>query len=258
MALFRRFGVFALDIGTWRGFNRTTISTDSDPRSFLQEETHVRTAIVSAIMLTVATPSIDAQVTKVYELKPVEQSSHDTRPTLMPASQKADKANEARRCAFLGPFGSFHLIGPKGTAAYLLGNEKYIADLVPAGEDANWWLYRPGEGSDPGTTMWAFSRHDQCNGMRSVLRFVNGVWCLYEEATGWGNDGSTGVTVTTVSSQPSNAELLQKLRDIEDTLSKIPRKLNAIQRGNSPSLQELSDEIQKITPTTDSKSRKSE
>src|SRR5690606_8689591 len=33
------------------------------------------------------------------------------------------------RCAYIGHFGSFHLIGEGGTAAYQLGNRKYICDL---------------------------------------------------------------------------------------------------------------------------------
>jgi hypothetical protein len=48
-----------------------------------------------------------------------------------------------RRCAFLGHWGSFHLIGSNGSAAYTLGINKYIADLRSNGEDANYWYYAP-------------------------------------------------------------------------------------------------------------------
>ena len=41
--------------------------------------------------------------------------------------------NGGRRCAFLGRCGSFTLIGTEGTAAYILGRDEYIADLVAAG-----------------------------------------------------------------------------------------------------------------------------
>lgn len=151
-------------------------------------------------------------------------------------TRTAQNDGEARRCAFLGRFGSFTVIGSGGTAAYRLGNGRYIADLQSAGEDANWWLYRPMANGDPSTVMWAFARFPQCGRYR-VLRFANGAWWGYEHTEAWGNRlGQSGGLQAASFEEPTNAELLNKLQVIEG-------KLNDIQPTARPSLKDLEDLI---------------
>lgn len=150
--------------------------------------------------------------------------------------RNAQNDGDARRCAFLGRFGSFTVIGSRGTAAYRLGNGRYIADLRSAGEDANWWFYRPVGNGDRSTAMWAFARFPQCGRYR-VLRFANGAWWVYERTEAWGNGlGQSGGLQAASFDQPTNAELLNKLQVIEG-------KLNDIQPTARPSLKDLEDLI---------------
>lgn len=158
-------------------------------------------------------------------------------PTVAAAAERAKQAEkvvEERRCAFLGNFGSFTLIGDTGTAAYRLGKGEYIADLRTAGDDPNWWIYRPTGNGDPSTTLWAFARKPIC-GKYTVLRFAKGAWRHYEKTDAWGIGlGSSGIR--TSSPGPTNQELLDKLREIEG-------KLNSIQPGSRPSLLEIENQI---------------
>ena len=150
---------------------------------------------------------------------------------------RKDEDDENRRCAFLGRFGSFTVIGSTGTAAYMLGKDKYIAGLRSAGEDPNWWMYRPTGNGDPSTTMWAFARNPRC-GKYNVLRFANGAWRQYEQTSAWGIGlgGFSGAAAAASSAGPTNQELLDKLRDIEG-------KLNAIQPGPRPSLIDIENAV---------------
>src|SRR4051812_31126709 len=77
---------------------------------------------------------------------------------------------ETRRCAFIGPCGSFTVVGSTGTAAYKLGDNRYIADLAPVGDEPNWWIYRPASNGDPSTLLWAFARRRE-HGKYSVMRY---------------------------------------------------------------------------------------
>jgi hypothetical protein len=160
-----------------------------------------------------------------------------------PTTVQSEKTEIQRRCAFIGRCGSFILIGSGGTAAYILGTERYIADLVFDSEDPNWWIYRPTPGSgDPGTTGWAFARVPFCGKYR-VLRFANGVWSDFDLTDAWGGGlGSPTRTVTrtvTVRVQPNNQELLNAIRDVErkvDQIRPVP---------NGPSLLDLQNQIKK-------------
>jgi hypothetical protein len=154
------------------------------------------------------------------------------------ASLKADNPEQRRRCAFLGQCGSFTLIGSNGTGAYILGNDRYIADLTSAGEDPNWWLYVPA-GGDPWTQKWAFARNPECGKYR-VLRRVNGAWWDFDRTDAWGSGlgGSRAVPTAAAAGEPSNQQILNKLLDIEE-------KLNVIQPGARPSLQDLENQIQR-------------
>lgn len=155
-------------------------------------------------------------------------------------TRNAQGDGEGRRCAFFGRFGSFTVIGSRGTAAYRLGNGRYIADLQSAGEDANWWLYRPVRNGDPSTIMWAFARFPRCGRYR-VLRFAKGAWWVYEHTEAWGNRlGQAGGVQATSLDEPTNAELLNKLQVIEG-------KLNDIQPTARPSLKDIEDLIKQGT-----------
>lgn len=100
-------------------------------------------------------------------------------------SAEAKQEDDARRCAFLGRCGSFHLIGPSGTAAYNLGNAQYIADLASAGEDRLFWFYRPLNG-DVATNLWAFARQPDRAGRYWVWRRDQRGWRRYEGTRAWG------------------------------------------------------------------------
>lgn len=207
----------------------------------------MRTASLSAALLVLLPAFAAAREGTVIELKlvgPVAQRAPAKTETV---SLKAEKAEEARRCAFLGMFGSFHLIGAKATAAYTLGNEKFVADLRYDGEDANWWFYSPTGNGDAWTTRWAFARRRDCGGKFSVFRLVNGVWCFYEQTEAWGLglDRFFGSAAAPVSADggPSNQELLNKLERIES-------KLRLIQPNDvGPSLEDLNRRIGSTPPS---------
>lgn len=139
------------------------------------------------------------------------------------------------RCAYIGYWGSFHITGQTGTAAYRLGNQQYIADLSLAGANASFYYYRPIANGDPFITMWAFATQPFCGKYLVWFRHRGG-WRQYEATRAWGIFGTPGGTVTSTPDGPSNQELLDKLRDLEG-------KLNDIQPGNSPSLKDLEDQI---------------
>lgn len=153
------------------------------------------------------------------------------------ALTRAAEDDADRRCVFLGRCGSFTLIGGDGTAAYLLGREEYVADLVAAGEDDNWWLYQVRGNGDPQTRMWAFARKPHC-GKHRVLRYSQGAWRAFEDTRAWGAGLGDSRRFAASASEPSNQELLDKLRQIEG-------KLNAIQPGGRPSLSELEQQLKK-------------
>lgn len=168
--------------------------------------------------------------------EPKASTKRTGEPTQARAANNVKDDKEKRRCAFLGRFGCFTLIGSKGTAAYMLGNEQYIADLASEREDPNWWIYRAIGNGDPWTTGWAFARRPQC-GKYTVLRFSNGAWRKYEQTDAWGTGlGESGGTAAVLDSGPTNQELLDKLRDIEG-------KLQEIQPGVRPSLEDLENQI---------------
>lgn len=178
------------------------------------------------------------------ELPGAERASADAdrdRAQILQVSARvaAPTAGDERRCAFLGRCGSFTLIGAKGTAAYMLGRQQYIADLVVDDEDENWWIYSPVGNSDAATTKWAFAKRPFCGKYR-VLRFANGRWWRFEDTTAWGIGlGDSGAQVSSAANTgPSNQELL-------DSLQRIEGKLKAIQPDNQPSLSDLEKQLRK-------------
>lgn len=142
---------------------------------------------------------------------------------------------EHRRCAYLGRCGSFTLIGNNGTAAYILGNEEFIADLEAAGEDQHWWIYRTINGGDDKTKKWAFARRPECGRYR-VLRLVNGNWCEHEQVHAWGNLNGARASSTQVKQTQAQQNIGQLLKDIYD-------KLEDIQPMGAPSLKDISNQI---------------
>jgi hypothetical protein len=141
--------------------------------------------------------------------------------------QPAQNAPEAaRRCAFIGRRGSFHLIGAKGTAAYKLGKDKYVADLEAAGEDANYWYYLPQQKGDQFTTMWAFARRPDC-GRYWVWRHDRRGWGQYEATDAWGDElnGSTAGATTGSAIERLQfdvRDLQQRMRTLEQQRSATP------------------------------------
>src|SRR5437016_4511634 len=112
-----------------------------------------------------------------------------TSPTVIPEQQNppapAPNQELQRRCAYLGYWGSFHLIGNSGSAAYHLNADRFVADLTFDSEDAGFWYFRPANG-DTFTTKWAFSRQRDCFGMNWVMRGDRGGWHPYEATRAWG------------------------------------------------------------------------
>lgn len=197
----------------------------------------MRVAIVSALLSTVLVPEAIAGAPQTVESQSQPKRSASAlnakASTVMVAKKANVREDGGRRCAFLGRFGSFTVIGAEGTAAYRLGRGEYIADLeVAEQKDANWWLYRPVSNGDPWTEMWAFARRPQC-GMYAVMRFSNGGWHLYESTHAWGeNLGGSGEDIKKSASASVQNEVLDTVRRIED-------KLKVIQPNNKPSLPDL-------------------
>src|SRR4051794_28327941 len=92
--------------------------------------------------------------------------------TAAPKKSESNTSDNDRRCAYLGYCGGFTLIGSNGTAAYKLGDKRYIADLALEFEDDNWWVYHPTANGDRSTKAWAFARHPR-GGKYTVMRFSN-------------------------------------------------------------------------------------
>src|SRR6266496_157237 len=124
-----------------------------------------------------------------------------------PAGNKQEEKNE-RRCVYLGRSGSFHIIGSGGSAAYVLGNRKYISDLRENGEDANFWYFTTSNG-DPATNGWAFARKANCDGTYWVWRSDRGGWHAYEATRAWGN--GLGGSFAQMASGPSLGERVERL-----------------------------------------------
>lgn len=141
-------------------------------------------------------------------------------PSLVSAAELVDAPrvgqaapNAARRCAFNGSRGSFHFIGDQGTAAYKLGNEKFVASLVASGEDADYWYYVPTQNGDQFTTRWAFARQPNCDGYW-VWRHDRSGWRRFEATDAWG-DGLT--RQTRVATSVNSIERLQfDVRDLQN------------------------------------------
>jgi hypothetical protein len=125
-----------------------------------------------------------------------------------------------RRCAYLGYWGSFHLIATGGSAAYHLNADRFVADLTFVREDDAFWYYRPANG-DPFTTMWAFSRQRDCFGMNWVWRGDLGGWYPYEATRAWGAGLDRVQTSVTTSDgrierlEESVSDLKTRVRNLE-------------------------------------------
>lgn len=102
------------------------------------------------------------------------------------------------RRAYLGHWGSFHLIGEHGTAAYHFRNGQYIADLEFSGQDANYTHYRPVANGDPSISEWAFARFPDACGQYVVWRHTRDGWRIYEQTRAWGIGLGTEVAETAV------------------------------------------------------------
>jgi hypothetical protein len=89
------------------------------------------------------------------------------------------------RCSYRGYWGTFHLTGRTGTAAYVFRQERFVANLEFVKENARHWIYRS-QGDGSAVEFWAFSRNDDPCGKRLVWRFADGRWKPYEMTEFWG------------------------------------------------------------------------
>ena len=129
-----------------------------------------------------------------------------------------------RRCAYLGFWGSFHLLGAGGTAAYHLDQDKFISNLSANREDAHFWYYTPVNG-DATTTEWAFSKKPDSSGLYLVWRSDRGRWCVYEPTRAWGKGLDTEFSTATSTSTglESRVEGLERRVDLLELKSKGKR-----------------------------------
>ncbi len=145
------------------------------------------------------------------------------------AGAQAQEKKEERRCAYLGFWGSFHLIGAGGSAAYHLGNDRYVADLRSNGQDDHYWYYAPANG-DQFTSRWAFARPDNC-GMAWVWRRDRGGWHRYELTRAWGDglsERSHGANVSAEDAPATKKDvdvIVGFLKNMEAELKEIRTKL---------------------------------
>jgi hypothetical protein len=149
--------------------------------------------------------------------------------SFLPA-QDQKQAYQGLRCAYLGRWGSFHLIGNGGSAAYALGGDRYVADLEFTDQDANHWYYSPTHG-DPLTTSWAFARQKDCNGMYAVWRLAGGRWCFYENTQGWGDGLDRRLTAVPTYGLTTEQQLLilkERVDKHQDILNKHEEKLKNV------------------------------
>jgi len=126
-------------------------------------------------------------------------------------------AEDQRRCAYLGKWGSFHLIGSAGSAAYALGNDRFIADLTFVREDTLYWYYRPSKG-DASTTLWAFARRPYC-GKYWVWRHAQGGWKRYEATRAWGDGLGAPTTAQTAIDVVDQLQL--RVQDLENRVKTL-------------------------------------
>lgn len=146
---------------------------------------------------------------------------------------KAQADEDDRRCAYLGYWGSFHLTGPIGTAAYKLGRERYLADLTFDREDNAHWFFRAGNGSDQSTAQWAFSRQPDRCGRYWVWRSDKNGWHRYESTRAWGNRLGGSAQAQQVRTEPS---VSRRLVDLETTVNRHTDQINSLlsPQQNSP------------------------
>lgn len=130
---------------------------------------------------------------------------------------ETDDDDGERRCAYLGQWGSFHLLGSGGSAAYTLGPDKFIANLTFVGKDPSYWYYRPTNG-DPHTKRWAFARQPYC-GKYWVWRHSHGAWKRYEATRAWGNDLGTPTTAQTAIDVVDQLQL--RVQDLENRVKAL-------------------------------------
>jgi hypothetical protein len=121
-----------------------------------------------------------------------------------------------RRCGYLGRWGSFHLIGKAGSAAYTLGDNDYVADLRLTREDGGYWYYSPSDG-DPFTAEWALASKPDACGMYPVWRAVGGRWVLYERARAWGQ----GLGREVRSTHTGGPSIESRVSDLERRVDKL-------------------------------------
>ncbi|MGE3978922.1 MAG: hypothetical protein AB7F94_15250 [Nitrospira sp.] len=132
------------------------------------------------------------------------------------AQEKPLAEQKGLRCAYIGRNGSFHLIGKGGSAAYILGGKKYVADLRSADEDDDFWYYTPRNG-DNFTEMWAFSRRRDACGLYGVFRYQGNAWHHFEQTSGWGEGLDRPVRVVYTSDLEVRIEALERrVRKLED------------------------------------------
>lgn len=129
-----------------------------------------------------------------------------------------DKLRE-RRCAYLGRWGSFHLIGNGGSAAYTLGKDEFLADLSFVKQNERFWYYEP-SGGDRLTTRWAFSKRPDHCGRFWVWRAQQGRWHEYEATKAW------GIGLNEEARHASVPSLDSRVTDLEDRVRALEKKIS--------------------------------
>jgi hypothetical protein len=125
------------------------------------------------------------------------------------------------RCTYLGKWGSFHLIGSRGTAGYKFNGNKYLADLAFSRETEEYYYYKQTGHGDPAISLWAFAKFPASPEKYEVWRRTTKGWRRYECAERWGENLNSAVPVAA-----TDTDILNRLDAVERTVEKHEQILN--------------------------------
>lgn len=119
---------------------------------------------------------------------------------------------------FRGMWGSFHLSGLTGTAAYIFRGRRYLATLNFAREDRDFRYYSP-VGGNASIIEWAFPKQaDKC-GHHVVWRRAEDGWKPYESTSVWMRSSTTQTYVIDHTNEIQ--QLRVQVSDLQDRVQKL-------------------------------------
>lgn len=183
-----------------------------------------------ALLATLALSTTTAAAELVAMPKPISTKAVAPKRTI-PQTKTAQQQRpfptpQERRCAYLGRWGSFHILGKDGTAAYRFASgAMHFAELRVGRPNPNWWIYNqvPSDTADNNITAWAFARQPYC-GEWQVLMFRNGAWQHYENTFAWGKGIGEDATGAAGSSDPI-FDLQRDVRGLKEDVRNLKAKV---------------------------------